>query len=146
MYKRQDYVDGPGSKGLLTRARNYKARNSHRHIPYWEDLRLLGRYLLPAHARNYINVHGGYFDGGATRRLIYRLACLGYDATLKAYEDDGMKMSQACSEHQIRFMVSKRLKNQLPHETIATPAMAASVRQSFPSNEGPCDAPAPHAA
>jgi len=103
-----DYVDGPGDRGMLTRARNYKARDPGGRIPWYEHVLLLLRCspLCPASWR--INVHGGYFDGETTRRLIYRLACLGYEGTAKSFGGEDKIMS-ACAARQIRVMPSSRL-------------------------------------
>jgi hypothetical protein len=74
-----DCVDAPGGRGLLTEARNYKARDCAGRIPYLGHLWLLLRYIVPWAS---INVHGGYFDGQVTQKLIFRLACLGYDGSV----------------------------------------------------------------
>src|SRR5262249_48297489 len=69
-----DYKDGEPPRGMLTEALNFKRNNPTAGIPLWRQLRLLILYILGR-----IDVHGGYFDGAVTQRLIYRLACLGYD-------------------------------------------------------------------
>jgi hypothetical protein len=62
-----DYIDEPGSKGILTEARNYKAHDPNGRIPYLEHIKLLWKYaswLVPAN--EYIDVHGGFFKGAVT--------------------------------------------------------------------------------
>ncbi len=108
-----DYVDGPQNRGLLTEAINYKAKDAKAKIPYLEHIKLLWKYawpFLPANEK--INVHGGYFEGDVTQRLIYRLACLGFEAATNAYGDEEA-MLQECAQHQIRVMVSQRLHAKL---------------------------------
>ena len=104
-----DYVDGPERKGMLTHARNYKARTPLARIPYFEHVKLLIQYAIGR--KNGIDVHGGYFAPAAavTRRLIYRLACLGFAETAKAYGGQAAMMNE-CAEHQIRVAPSKRLE------------------------------------
>jgi len=54
------------------------------------------------------NVHGGYFYGALSEQLIYRLACLGYHGTVKAYQ--GLpQLSALCEQKQIRILLSKYL-------------------------------------
>jgi hypothetical protein len=129
-----DYVDDPNRKAYLTEAKNYKAHDPHGHIPYLEHLNLLWKYVspwIPADKR--INVHGGYFDGAVTQRLIYRLGCLGYKNAMKAYGDETAMLSQ-CSEHQIRVMLSSRLSSSaLSREYIETPGMTAMLRSEVES-------------
>ncbi|MGA9601479.1 MAG: hypothetical protein WBS22_14740 [Methylocystis sp.] len=105
-----DYVDGEPPKGLLTQARNYKAENPDAGIPYLEHIKLLWLYaspIVPEEKR--INVHGGYFQGEVSQRLIYRLACLGFSrAVTKAYPNQDVMLSE-CEKHGIRVILSKRL-------------------------------------
>ena len=105
-----DYVDGEPPKGLLTQARNYKAENPDAGIPYLEHIKLLWLYaspIVPEEKR--INVHGGYFQGEVSQRLIYRLACLGFSrAVTKAYPNQDAMLSE-CEKHGIRVILSKRL-------------------------------------
>lgn len=107
-----DYVDEPGRKGYLTQARNYKALNPNGRIPYLEHINLLWKYASPlVPADQYINVHGGYFEGAVSQRLIYRLACLGFDHATQAY-GGAPAMLEECSQHQIRVVLSSRLGQQ----------------------------------
>ncbi len=104
-----DYVDEPGRKGYLTQARNYKAHDPNGCIPYLEHINLLWKYispLVPADQR--INVHGGYFEGAVSQRLIYRLACLGFNDATKAYGGQSAMLDE-CAQHQIRVVLSGRL-------------------------------------
>jgi hypothetical protein len=98
-----DYKDGNPPKGMLTEALNFKRNNPAAAIPLWEQLKLLILYIMGR-----VDVHGGYFDGAVTQRLIYRLACLGFDGSLKAYGDEGAMLTE-CKDHQIRVMLSERL-------------------------------------
>jgi hypothetical protein len=119
-----DYIDEPGSKGILTEARNYKAHDPNGRIPYFEHIKLLWKYALPlVPANEYIDVHGGYFKGAATQRLIYRLACLGFDRAKQAYGGEPAMLDE-CSKHQIRIMLSRRLdERRKPREQMETPGM-----------------------
>src|SRR5271165_265564 len=110
-----DYVDGDPPKGMLTEARNYKQRDPKGRIPYLEHVKLLLLYALGG--KSSINVHGGYFDGAVTQRLIYRLACLGFQGAAHAYGDERQLLDE-CKNHQIRVMCSERLspKNQRERE------------------------------
>jgi hypothetical protein len=98
-----DYKDGDPPKGLLTEALDVKRNDPNASIPLWRQLRLLILYALGK-----VDVHGGYFDGAVTQRLIYRLGCLGFDNSLKAYGDEDAMLAE-CAEHQIRVMPSDRL-------------------------------------
>jgi hypothetical protein len=53
-------------------------------------------------------VHGGYFEGLLSQQLIYRLACLGYDATKAAYGGESL-LGKACADKQIRVLLSPLL-------------------------------------
>jgi len=119
-----DYIDEPGSKGILTEARNYKAHDPNGRIPYFEHIKLLWKYASPlVPANEYIDVHGGYFKGAATQRLIYRLACLGFDRAKQAYGGEPAMLDE-CSKHQIRIMLSRRLdERRKPREQMETPGM-----------------------
>ncbi|ARN81551.1 alpha/beta hydrolase [Methylocystis bryophila] len=109
-----DYVDGEPPKGLLTRARNFKAESSNAGISYLEHLKLLWRYAWPfVPKEERINVHGGYFEGEVSQRLMYRLACLGFTHATKApaYPSRGDMLNE-CAEHGIRVILSKRLDSE----------------------------------
>ncbi len=98
-----DYKDGEPPRGMLTEARNYKRNNPNAPIPLYEHVKLLILYVLSR-----IDIHGGYFDGAVSQRLIYRLACLGYTGTAAAYGNVESLLND-CSQHQIRVMPSERL-------------------------------------
>jgi hypothetical protein len=98
-----DYVDGNPKRGLLTQARNYKAKNPRARIPFPEQL-----YLLWLYVRHKIDCHSGYYQGVVTQRLIYRLACLGFDEVKKAYDDE-TDLFKELADHQIRMVKSHRL-------------------------------------
>jgi hypothetical protein len=102
-----DYKDGEPPKGMLTEALDVKRNDPSASIPLWRQLKLLILYRLGR-----VDVHGGYFDGAVTQRLIYRLACLGFDNGLKAYGDEAAMMAE-CADHQIRVMPSKRLQTRM---------------------------------
>jgi len=42
---------------------------------------------------------------------MYRLACLGYRATVRAYGNDIGKLSAACEAKQIRVLISPELRH-----------------------------------
>jgi Putative serine esterase (DUF676) len=105
-----DYVDGPDNRGMLTEARNYKAGNPNGRIPWYEHLWLLFRCSPFCPPSKRINVHGGYFDGAVAQQLIYRLACLGFEDTAKAFGGEAQMMN-TCAARQIRVMPSARLKS-----------------------------------
>jgi hypothetical protein len=69
---------------------------------FYSNLRLLFAYLVPPHRPN---VHGGYFEGVLSQRLIYRLACLGYDETLAAFGGEAV-FAKECANKQIRVLLS----------------------------------------
>lgn len=100
-----DYVDEPGRQGYLSEALKVKAHDRKRSMSYWQHIRLLVRYLLPGNL--HIDVHGGYFKGDLTRRLIYRLACLGLAGAEAAFDGEAAMLA-ACKDHQIRFLSSPR--------------------------------------
>jgi hypothetical protein len=98
-----DYKDGEPPRGMLTEARNYKRNDPNAHIPVYEHIKLLILYVASR-----IDIHGGYFDGPVTQRLIYRLACLGFTGTAAAYGSKESLLNE-CAQHQIRVMPSERL-------------------------------------
>jgi len=84
---------------------------------------LLARYAF-AQGAYHVDVHGGYFDGPSGRALIYRLACLGYEETLRRLcgeggeggEDDDLtrgrqQLHAACERLQIGVLLSKDLNS-----------------------------------
>lgn len=127
-----DYIDDrPEKRSYLTEAKNYKASDRYAGIPYFEHLKLLLRFLSND-PEKHINVHGGYFEGEVTQRVIYRLACLGYDDTVEAYKGEAQMLTE-CSAHQIRVMLSTRLDEKLKaqrkyRELMETAAIARELR------------------
>ena len=78
---------------MLTEALNFKRNNPTAGIPLWAQFKLLILYMLGR-----VDVHGGYFDGAVTQRLIYRLACLGSEGSLRAYGDIDAMLTE-CAEY-----------------------------------------------
>ena len=114
-----DYKDGSPPRGMLTQALNFKRNDPLGHIPLWRHVWLLVLYL-----RGRIDVHGGYFDGAVTNRLIYRLACLGFQKAARAYGDDAQLLNE-CADAQIRVMLSSRLE---PRRQRAREYMSVSLK------------------
>ncbi|HWX08184.1 MAG TPA: hypothetical protein VN065_20315 [Bradyrhizobium sp.] len=105
-----DYVDQnndgePGQK-LLTFAKclKHKEGNPKARLSFGSHLQLLYAYVVDHKP----NVHGGYFEGLLSQQLIYRLACLGYDATKAAYGGESL-LGKACADKQIRVLLSPLL-------------------------------------
>ncbi|MGB3787745.1 MAG: hypothetical protein WA949_07025 [Phormidesmis sp.] len=64
--------------GLLTRAhRRYT-------LGFWDYAELLFHMCIPGENPNRFNVHGGYFNGVYSRKLMYRIAFLGFKGALDA--------------------------------------------------------------
>jgi pimeloyl-ACP methyl ester carboxylesterase len=100
-----DYVDEDETgkkRPLLTFAKWQKRRDKSARMRFYSHLRLLFTYIVPPHRPN---VHGGYFEGALSQRLIYRLACLGYDETLAAFGDEAA-FGRECANKQIRVLLS----------------------------------------
>ena len=100
-----DYVDVTDSSGqpksLLTFALNKKKFDAERRMSAWDHISLLWSYVF----RQNPNVHGGYFEGNLCRQIIYRLACLGFDDTVTAY--DGLAaFSDECRKKQLKVLLS----------------------------------------
>jgi hypothetical protein len=100
-----DYVDcteiSGKPRGLLTFALNKKKFGAQRRMSVWDHVSLLWSYVFQQNP----NVHGGYFEGNLCRQTIYRLACLGFDDTVGAY-DGLVAFSRDCREKQIRVLLS----------------------------------------
>jgi hypothetical protein len=103
-----DYVDqvGPDQpvRPLLTFAKWRKRYDAKAKLRWYSHLHLLFAYI----AYRKPNVHGGYFEGVFSQQLIYRLACLGYAGTAKAYGGESA-LSSSCEQKQIRGLLSPRL-------------------------------------
>jgi hypothetical protein len=98
-----EYIDGDPPRGMLTEALDVKRNDPNASIPLLRQLKLLILYK-----RGRVDVHGGYFDGAVAQRLIYRLACLGFNTSLSAYGSANSMLAE-CAGHQIRVMLSDRL-------------------------------------
>jgi hypothetical protein len=120
-----DYVDQDDSGGparpLLTFARCLKRNNPAAKLPWYSHLHLLFAYIVSRRP----NVHGGYFEGALSQRLIYRLACLGYEDTVRAYGDE-KALSQACRDKQIRALPSPLLAARKRAGSMAADAVPAA--------------------
>jgi hypothetical protein len=113
-----DYVDEDETgqkRPLLSFAKCQKRHDRSARLPFYSHLRLLFAYLLPGHRPN---VHGGYFEGVLSQQLIYRLACLGFAETVRAFGSEPI-LGKACEATQIRVLLSPCLR--VPH---AGPAAA----------------------
>jgi hypothetical protein len=102
-----DYVDDDNgqTRGFLTIAKRNKSRDASAMLPWYAHLQLLRGYLRhPARP----NVHGGYFEGTVSQKLIYRLACLGYEATRNSLLSEG-GLGKICADKQIRVLLSPSL-------------------------------------
>jgi pimeloyl-ACP methyl ester carboxylesterase len=121
-----DYVDEDETgkkRPLLTFAKWQKRRNKSAKMRFYSHLRLLFAYLVPPHRPN---VHGGYFEGALSQRLIYRLACLGYDETLAAFGSEAV-FAKECVNRQIRVLLSPCL-----HRVRSGPAAALTRSDAAP--------------
>jgi pimeloyl-ACP methyl ester carboxylesterase len=121
-----DYVDEDETgkkRPLLTFAKWLKRRNRSAKMRFYSHLRLLFAYLLPGQRPN---VHGGYFEGVLSQRLIYRLGCLGYDETLAAFGSEAV-FAKECANKQIRVLLSPCL-----HRVRSGPAAALTRSTAAP--------------
>jgi hypothetical protein len=125
-----DYVEPSPENGkptgLLTFAKRRKRANAQARLRWYSHLHLLFSYVVH-HQKP--NVHGGYFAGALSQQLIYRLACLGYGDTVKAY-GGAPQMWEACNAKQIRGLLSPHLAAGRSHRAgsrqhTPTPAAAA---------------------
>ena len=119
-----DYV-GPDRQGmirpLLTFAKWDKRHNAAAHLRWHQHLHLLLAYVV----RGRPNVHGGYFEGELSQRLMYRLACLGFSGTETAFGSEA-EMSAACAAQQIRVLVSPCLAGK-PGAAAMPPGVASAA-------------------
>jgi Putative serine esterase (DUF676) len=107
-FERTDISGKP--RGLLTFALNRKNRDAKNRMSGWDHMRLLWAYCF----RQNPNVHGGYFEGNLCRQIIYRLACLGFDDTVTAY-DGLVAFSNECKKKQIKVLLSPILMSKSHH-------------------------------
>jgi esterase/lipase superfamily enzyme len=99
-----DKDDKDNQRALLSFAKWQKRYDPKARLPFHSHLRLLLAYLSGKP-----NVHGGYFEGRLSQQLIYRLACLGYDGTVAAYDGEASPLDKACEEKQIRMLLAPYL-------------------------------------
>ena len=102
---------------LLTFAKYRKQQDAEAKLHWYSHLYLLIVYVLN-HQKP--NVHGGYFEGMLSQQLIYRLACLGYAGTVRAYGSEAL-IGKACEEKQIRMLVSPMLWDSRKTDAVAPP-------------------------
>jgi hypothetical protein len=100
-----DKDDKDNQRALLSFAKWQKRYDPKARLPFHSHLRLLLAYLYPGKP----NVHGGYFEGQLSQQLIYRLACLGYDGTVAAYDGEASPLDKACEEKRIRMLLAPHL-------------------------------------
>lgn len=103
-----DYVDIDSEgkrRPLLTFAKKIKQRNAKARMSWWSNFALLLAYLL---LRQRPNVHGGYFEGQLSQKLIYRLSCLGFNKTVPDTQALAA-LSDECKDKQIRMLLSPAL-------------------------------------
>jgi hypothetical protein len=140
-----DYVDkdndGKPERPLLTFAKCRKRNDGEAKLRWYSHLYLLIVYVLN-HQRP--NVHGGYFEGLLSQELIYRLACLGYDDTVRAYGGEAA-LGTACEQKQIRMLVSPRLWRNRTGPVAPPPPVQEKMR-SVPPTPPQTPPPAPSAA
>jgi hypothetical protein len=117
---RHDEAERP----LLTFAQCAKRDDPLAKMRWHAHLRLLAAYLLCQKP----NVHGGYFEGALAQQLIYRLACLGWDETVAAFNGE-TELSKICAEKQIRVLISPQLRSRRS----ARFAVDAHARTNVPS-------------
>ena len=104
-----DYVDEDENgkkRPLLTFAKWRKRHDPGAKLRWYSHLHLLFAYVACGQKPN---VHGGYFEGVFLQRLIYRLACLGFDETIVAYGNEA-ELGKQCESKQIRMLVSPALR------------------------------------
>ncbi|SIO23675.1 Alpha/beta hydrolase of unknown function [Bradyrhizobium erythrophlei] len=147
-YIDRDNPDKPDTRNnwlaLLTFARWRKEYDAEARLRWYSHLHLLFAYVVH-HQKP--NVHGGYFEGMLSQELIYRLACLGYDDTVRAYGDEAV-LGEACAQKQIRMLVSPMLWNtRRANASVAPPAPAGeptrTARQAAPQRVPQAGAPTP---
>jgi pimeloyl-ACP methyl ester carboxylesterase len=103
-----DYVDDDETgkqRALLTFAKRRKRHDPNAKLRWFSHLYLLLAYVA---YRQKPNVHGGYFEGVLSQRLIYRLACLGFDDTIAAFNGEAA-FRRECEKKQIRVLLSPSL-------------------------------------
>jgi pimeloyl-ACP methyl ester carboxylesterase len=89
-------------KGMLTLAKPGLVKKMG---PY-DHFSLLLRYIWNRNP----DVHGGYFRSKFLSELIYRLACIGYQDTVQAYEREGVDLNRKCQDHQVKALLTNVYK------------------------------------
>ena len=145
-YIDRDNPDKPDTRNnwlaLLTFARWRKEYDAEARLRWYSHLHLFFAYVVH-HQKP--NVHGGYFEGMLSQELIYRLACLGYDDTVRAYGDEAV-LGEACAQKQIRMLVSPMLWNtRRANASVAPPAPAEDKLRPAPQAAPPPPSGAPAA-
>ena len=147
-YIDRDNPDKPDTRNnwlaLLTFAKWRKEYDAEARLKWYSHLHLLFAYVVH-HQKP--NVHGGYFEGMLSQELIYRLACLGYDDTVRAYGSEAA-LGAACAQKQIRMLVSPMLwSNRRATASVEPPGPAGeptrTARQAAPQRAPQAGAPAP---
>ncbi len=90
-----------------------------RQLSGWDQFNLLRQYVF----KQWPDVHGGYFEAPFVRGLIYRLACIGIDDTLRqiqheqdapAASDPFEALDAGCRAHQLQVLLSPALYDREP--------------------------------
>jgi pimeloyl-ACP methyl ester carboxylesterase len=121
-----DYIDEDWTKSpprpILTFSKWRKRYDADARLPFYSHLFLLLCYLLN---NKRPNVHNGYFEGLLSQQLMYRLGCLGYDETIRAYGGEPA-MGTVCERKRIRVLVSPNLHT-VRTGPVPPPAAAATM-------------------
>jgi len=122
-----DYIDEDGTKSppraRLTFSKWRKRHDAEARLRWYSHLLLLLCYFLNKKGPD---VHDGYFHGLLSQQLIYRLACLGYDETVRGYGGEPA-MGAACERRRIRVLVSPKL-HAVRTGPVTPPAAAAAMQ------------------
>jgi hypothetical protein len=121
-----DYIDEDGTKSppraRLTFSKWRKRHDAEARMRWYSHLLLLLCYFLNKKGPD---VHDGYFQGLLSQQLIYRLACLGYEETVRGYGGEPA-MGAACERKRIRVLVSPKL-HAVRTGPLPPPAAAAAM-------------------
>ncbi|MGH6834217.1 MAG: alpha/beta hydrolase [Methylocella sp.] len=92
-----DCVEETGER-WLTLAKPDLVKKMH----WYDHIWLLLLYLR----RRTPDVHGGYFRSPFLKKLIYRLACIGFDDSIEAYKNDkDGSLHKQCQDRQVRVLL-----------------------------------------
>ena len=121
-----DYIDEDGTKSppraCLTFSKWRKRHDGEAKLRWYSHFFLLLCYLFN---KGRPDVHNGYFHGLLSQQLIYRLACLGYEETVRGYGGESA-MGAACERKRIRVLVSPKL-HAVRTGPVTPPAAAAAM-------------------